>query len=132
MMRAADAIVCKAGGLTVTESLACGLPLMLTDVIPGQETGNAEYVVNGGAGEMIDEPLQALETVCHWLLNDGQVLKERSANAVKLGRPRAAYDIVERAWALAQRGPVEKEAEQILLLPRLIEMFQRFGVKVEE
>ena len=132
MMRAADAIVCKAGGLTVTESLACGLPLMLTDVIPGQETGNAEYVVNGGAGEMIEAPLQALETVCHWLLNDGALLKERSANATKLGRPRAAYDIVERAWALAQRGPIEKEAEQILLLPRLIEMFQRFGVKTEE
>jgi 1,2-diacylglycerol 3-beta-galactosyltransferase len=132
MMRAADAIICKAGGLTVTESLACGLPLMLTDVIPGQETGNAEYVVNGGAGEMIDKPLKALETACHWLLNDGQRLKERSANAAKLGRPRAAYDIVERAWALAQRGPVEKEAEQILLLPRLIEMFERFGVKVEE
>jgi len=132
MMRAADAIICKAGGLTVTESLACGLPLMLTDVIPGQETGNAEYVVNGGAGELIEEPLQALETVCHWLLNDGQLLKERSINAAKLGRPRAAYDIVERAWALAQRGPIEKEAEQILLLPRLIEMFQQFGVKVEE
>ena len=88
--------------------------------------------VNGGAGERIDEPLKAFETACHWLLNDGQVLKERSANAAKLGRPRAAYDIVERAWALAQRGPIEKEAEQILLLPRLIEMFQRFGVKVEE
>ena len=59
-------------------------------------------------------------------------MKERSTNAAKLGRPRAAYDIVERAWALAQRGPIEKEADQILLLPRLIEMFQRFGVKVEE
>jgi 1,2-diacylglycerol 3-beta-galactosyltransferase len=132
MMCAADAIICKAGGLTVTEALACGLPLLLTDVIPGQETGNAEYVVSGGAGEMIDEPLKALETACHWLLNDGQLLKERSANAAKLGRPRAAYDIADRAWTLAQRGPIEKEAEQILLLPRLIEMFQRFGVKVEE
>jgi 1,2-diacylglycerol 3-beta-galactosyltransferase len=132
MMRAADAIVCKAGGLTTTESLACGLPLMLTDVIPGQETGNAEYVVSGGAGEMIDEPLQALETVCHWLLNDGQLLKERSANAAKLGRPRAAYDIVDRAWTLMQRGPIEKEAEQVLLLPRLIEMLKRFGVKLED
>lgn len=132
LMCAADAIVCKAGGLTVTESLACGLPLMLTDVIPGQETGNAEYVVNGGAGEMIAEPLKALETVCHWLLNDGALLKERSVNAAKLGRPRAAYDIVERAWTLAQRGAIEKEADQVLLLPRLIEMFQRFGVKLEE
>jgi len=132
MMRAADVIICKAGGLTVTESLACGLPLMLTDVIPGQETGNAEYVVNGGAGEMIDAPLKALETVCHWLLNDGALLKERSANATKLGRPRAAYDIVERAWALMECGSIQKEAQQVLLVPRLIEMFNKFGVKTEE
>ena len=67
LMRASDAIICKAGGLIVTESLAAGLPLLLTDVIPGQETGNANYVVNGGAGELIDEPLQALETLSHWL-----------------------------------------------------------------
>ena len=132
MMRAADCIVCKAGGLTVTESLACGLPLLLTDVIPGQETGNAEYVVSSGAGEMIDDPLMALETLCHWLLNDGQLLRERSANAAQLGRPRPAYDIVERAWQLAQRGPIEKEIDQVLALPRLIELFKRFGVRLEE
>ena len=103
MMRAADCIVCKAGGLTVTESLACGLPLMLTDVIPGQETGNAKYVIDGGAGEMIEEPLQALETVCHWLLNDGALLKERSANATKAGRPRAAAVERHGRWRSADR-----------------------------
>ena len=106
--------------------------MLLMDVIPGQETGNAAYVVDGGAGELIEEPLDVLETLCHWLLDGGRLLQERSTNAAKLGRPRAAYDIVERAWALAQRGPVEKDDEQILLLPRLIEMFNRFGVKVEE
>ncbi len=132
MMRASDVIICKAGGLTVTESLACGLPLMLTDVIPGQETGNAAYVVKGSAGEMIDEPLQALETICHWLLNDGQLLKERAANAAKLGRPQAAYDIVDRAWALAQRGPVVKETSQLLLLPRLIEALQQNDVTLDQ
>jgi 1,2-diacylglycerol 3-beta-galactosyltransferase len=34
-MRASDLIICKAGGLTVTEALACGLPLLLVDVTPG-------------------------------------------------------------------------------------------------
>ncbi|MBI5563970.1 MAG: glycosyltransferase [Chloroflexi bacterium] len=132
LMRAADAIICKAGGLIVTESLAAGLPLLLTDVIPGQETGNANYVVNGGAGELIEEPLQALESMAHWLSNDQALLKDRSANAVKLGRPRAAYDIVEQAWALAQRGPVKKESSQIVGLPNLIELFERFNVAWNE
>jgi UDP-N-acetylglucosamine:LPS N-acetylglucosamine transferase len=132
LMRAADAIICKAGGLIVTESLAAGLPLLLTDVIPGQETGNANYVVNGGAGELIEEPLQALEALAHWLSNDQAVLNERAANAVKLGRPRAAYDIVEQAWSLAQRGPIKKESAQILGLPNLLELFERFNVKWKE
>jgi UDP-N-acetylglucosamine:LPS N-acetylglucosamine transferase len=44
-MHAADGIICKAGGLIVTESLACGLPLLLVDVLPGQEEGNADLVV---------------------------------------------------------------------------------------
>ncbi|MBP7688934.1 MAG: hypothetical protein KA765_13540, partial [Thermoflexales bacterium] len=132
LMRAADAIICKAGGLIVTESLAAGLPLLLTDVIPGQETGNANYGINGGAGELIEEPLQALEAMAHWLSNDQVVLKERSANAVKLGRPRAAYDIVEQAWALAQRGPVTMESAQIVGLPNIIELFERFNVAWNE
>jgi len=45
MMHAADCVMCKAGGLIVTEALACGRPLLLIDVLPGQEAGNAEYVV---------------------------------------------------------------------------------------
>jgi 1,2-diacylglycerol 3-beta-galactosyltransferase len=49
MMRAADAVVCKAGGLIVTEALAAGKPLMLVDMISGQETGNADLVVRSGA-----------------------------------------------------------------------------------
>jgi 1,2-diacylglycerol 3-beta-galactosyltransferase len=132
MMCASDVIVCKAGGLTVTESLACGLPLLLTDVIPGQETGNAQYVIEGGAGAMIDEPLHALEILCHLLVNEGGLLKERAANALRLGRPRAAYDIVDRAWQLMQQGPVVKEASQIPLLPRLLELFRQYDVVLEE
>ena len=132
LMRAADIIICKAGGLIVTESLAAGLPLLLTDVIPGQETGNANYVVNGGAGELIEEPLQALETLSHWLQADGQLLKERVANAIQLGRPRAAYDIADLAWQAAQRGPVKKDSSQIVGLPNLIELFERFNVAWNE
>jgi 1,2-diacylglycerol 3-beta-galactosyltransferase len=129
IMRAADCIICKAGGLIVTESVACGLPMILTEVIPGQETGNAEYVIKAGAGEIVKKPIDILETICHWLLDDGKRLRQLSINAAKLGRPRAAFDIVDRVWKLAQRGPIMKEASQILALPRLIELFKRFGVK---
>ena len=51
MMLAADMLIAKAGGLIVTEALACKLPLLLIDALPGQEIGNMEYVVtNRGRG----------------------------------------------------------------------------------
>lgn len=101
LMHAADFIVCKAGGLIVTEALACGLPLMLIDVIEGQETGNAEFVVENEAGEVARMPLDMLETLYHWLGNDAQLLQTRAHNARKVGRPQAADEIAELTWTLA-------------------------------
>lgn len=103
MMRAADAILCKAGGLIITEALACGLPLLLADVIPGQETGNADYVIESGAGELARQPVDALESLHHWLARGGELLTRRAACSRRLGRPRAAYEVADLAWAAAER-----------------------------
>ena len=105
LMRAADAIVCKAGGLMVTESLAAGLPLLLIDVIEGQETGNAEFVVQNRAGLVVKDPLDFLEAAYHWLSGDQEPLRAATACARAIGRPRAAYDAAELAWALAHGQP---------------------------
>jgi 1,2-diacylglycerol 3-beta-galactosyltransferase len=99
LMRAADCVLGKAGGLTVTEALACSLPLILVDVLPGQETGNADYVVSGNAGDLAREPLEVLEVMCHWLEKGQELYNKRVQNARRLGFPRAAYDIAELVWA---------------------------------
>jgi 1,2-diacylglycerol 3-beta-galactosyltransferase len=101
LMRAADVIVCKSGGLMVNESLAAGLPMLLIDVIEGQETGNAEFVTEHGAGEVVKEPIEFLEAVHHWLGGDQHVLAERAENARKAGKPRAAYEAAQLTWELA-------------------------------
>lgn len=49
-MDAADYIVTKPGGLTTTEGLVKGLPLIFVDPIPGQEVKNVEFLVNNGVG----------------------------------------------------------------------------------
>ena len=103
MMHAADCTVGKAGGLYVTEALACGLPILLVDLIEGQETGNADFVVDGGAGELVDNPIAALESLFHWLDKDGQLLKERAQNARQMGHPRAAYDAADLVWQMADQ-----------------------------
>lgn len=104
MMHASDIVLSKAGGLIVSESLACGLPLLLADVIPGQETGNAQYVVDGGAGVLAEEPLALLETLFHWLDKDAAQLQQVAQRAQEIAKPRAAHDIAALAMQLAREA----------------------------
>lgn len=105
LMHAADLIVCKAGGLIVTESLACGLPMMLINVIPGQETGNMEYVVRNGAGILANDPMSVLESLAHFTSIGMKSLEEAAAAAKKLGCPQAAYEAADIIWQTAQIEP---------------------------
>ena len=50
LLAAADLVVGKAGGLTVAESTALGVPMVVYEPIPGQEEYNAEYLVAHRAG----------------------------------------------------------------------------------
>ena len=52
-MHAADLIVTKPGGLTVSEALACNLPLAVFDAIPGQEEDNANFLQTHDMGVRI-------------------------------------------------------------------------------
>ena len=49
LMDAADCIVTKPGGLTTSESLTKGLPMVIVNPIPGQEQRNTEFLLNNGA-----------------------------------------------------------------------------------
>ncbi|MEM9949987.1 MAG: glycosyltransferase [Chloroflexota bacterium] len=95
MMKASDLVISKAGGLIVSETLAMGRPILITDVIEGQETGNAQYVLENGAGDKAFTPMQVLETVFHWLNDDGRILNARTEKAKQVGRPRAAFEIAD-------------------------------------
>ncbi len=128
LMCASDFIISKAGGLIVTESLACGLPLLFVDVTPGQEEGNADYVIKNNAGEWAKSPLEALEILCHWLANGQKILQERSKGAKALGRPRAAYTIADFIWSAAERGPLPIPANRKTWLPKLLELLGQFDL----
>jgi processive 1,2-diacylglycerol beta-glucosyltransferase len=46
----AHVVVGKAGGLTVTETLTAGRPMIIASAVPGNEELNEAFVVEGGAG----------------------------------------------------------------------------------
>lgn len=131
-MHAADAIICKAGGLITTESLACGLPIIFIEALPGQEEGNARYVLEGGAGVMAESPLDVLEHVCHWLQAEGKELAAFAARARRLGNPRAAYEVAQMALTAAEfsaRRREEGAPDSDTMSPQeLRAMLKRFGI----
>ncbi|MDE3089116.1 MAG: glycosyltransferase, partial [Chloroflexota bacterium] len=49
-MRASDVLITKAGPGTISEALACGLPMVLSGFLPGQEEGNVTFVEESGVG----------------------------------------------------------------------------------
>mmetsp|Transcript_116704 Transcript_116704/g.213786 ORF Transcript_116704/g.213786 Transcript_116704/m.213786 type:complete len:109 (-) Transcript_116704:107-433(-) len=93
-MGAADCIITKAGPGTISEACASGLPIMLSDFLPGQEAPNVRFVVQGGFGAFSRNPLKIAETVSGWLTNPS-VLASMSRKSRKAGNPEASIKIAE-------------------------------------
>jgi 1,2-diacylglycerol 3-beta-galactosyltransferase len=105
VIHASDLVMSKAGGLIVSETLACGRPLILISAISGQETGNVEYVTSAKAGEWAPNPVDALACLVRWLADDGALLRQCTASARRVGKPNAVYQVVDLVWELAETGP---------------------------
>lgn len=99
LMTAADIVVSKPGGLTTSEAMATGTPMLVVDPIPGQESRNSDYLLENGAAIKANT-LQSVPFKLDALLSDDVRLKQMQQNARKIGRPRAAYDVVARAMKL--------------------------------
>ncbi len=95
LMRAASVLVTKAGPGTISEACASGCPLILSGAIPGQETGNIDFVTRGRAGIWAPSPLAVTAALHAWLVGRDApaALRRASAAALRLARPNAADDI---------------------------------------
>ena len=91
---AADLVATKAGGLTVSEALALGKPLLLTRPIPGAEEGNTRgLAAEGVALAALDGA--ALRDAFARAFDEPGLLDRLSREARRLGRPAAAETIVD-------------------------------------
>ncbi len=90
-------IVTKPGGLTVTESLACRLPLAIYNAFPGQERDNAEFLVKTGAAIMLDK-LNGAEQVCTLLGNPDKLaeMKRFCGNLAQENSAEKIYDLAKK------------------------------------
>jgi 1,2-diacylglycerol 3-beta-galactosyltransferase len=99
-MFACDTIVTKAGPGTMAEAFICGLPVILSGYIPGQEKGNVDYVRIHDAGVYEPEPAQIAALVARWFGPEAEMRARLAANARALGKPHATAQIVAALAAL--------------------------------
>jgi 1,2-diacylglycerol 3-beta-galactosyltransferase len=104
LMHAADMVATKAGGLTVSEALAAGKPLLIHGIPPGQEEGNLKYVRATGAGQWTPGPSSLVKHVRRWL-DDPRELAQVTAAARHAGMPNAALKVARLSWDLAAAAP---------------------------
>jgi 1,2-diacylglycerol 3-beta-galactosyltransferase len=94
-MAASDCVVTKAGPGTIAEALVCGLPILLTGFIPGQEEGNVPFVTENGVGAYSEDPAQIAAILSRWFGPQQARLVEMGIKAKTMGRPQATFEIVE-------------------------------------
>jgi processive 1,2-diacylglycerol beta-glucosyltransferase len=93
LMALAEVVVSKPGGLTTSETLSRGAAMVIVDPIPGQESRNSDFLLENGAAIKVNN-LAVLSHKVQSLLADPERLSQLRRNARRLGRPRAAFDIV--------------------------------------
>ncbi len=87
-----DLLVTKPGGLTISEALCFGLPMIITKGVGGQESGNFRYLLDKNAAVAASDPGDvALKLV--ELINNNSSLKTMHNNALKIAKPQAATQI---------------------------------------
>ncbi|WP_371371274.1 glycosyltransferase [Sporomusa aerivorans] len=95
VMGVADLLISKPGGMSSSEALAIGVPLIIYRPIPGQEEANTRYLLEKRAALRADS-LNELMTVLGNLLAEGcKELRDLRYQATSIGRPNAAKNIAE-------------------------------------
>ncbi len=99
LMAASEIMISKAGGVTVSESLAKGLPLICIKPIPGQESGNAEFLFNHNIGFRLKNHGEINDTISKFFYSaDGAGnLRKKIKN---LAKPNSAKEIAELAMEM--------------------------------
>jgi len=94
LMACADLVITKPGGLTTSECLAMGVPMIIHSPIPGQEERNADYLLEQGAAlKAVD--LTALTYRLQILLKHPHLLAQLRERSHALGRPQAGRVVLQ-------------------------------------
>lgn len=120
LMSAADCIITKPGGLTVSESIAKGLPMILVNPIPGQEERNVEFLLNNGMASLVTKTFPLDDALYHLFHNPVRLRTVRETIRA-IGHPDASERLVDYVIQLVERQAPPDEPNEEELAPDFAE-----------
>lgn len=100
-MEIADILISKSGGITVAESLAKELPMIIISPILGQETRNAGFLIKYGAAFKVKK-FSGLKEILEDLISHPEKIAKMKEAIHNIRRPTACYDVVKLALGARQ------------------------------
>ncbi len=101
-MHASDLLITKPGGLTVSEALACNIPLAVFDAIPGQEEGNADFLLTHNMAVRL-QPGKNCGAAVRSLLEDSRKLERMRDSCAKFDKSHSSENIYSLVKSLASQ-----------------------------
>jgi len=92
LMKMADVLISKPGGITSSESLAVNVPMIISTTIPGQEEGNRAILEKYGVCWEL-KTCEQIKTIIKRILENPKILKMKKEHIQQLAKPNAAQDI---------------------------------------
>ena len=92
LMAISDLVITKPGGLTTTESLASGLPIVVINPIPGQEEGNAKFLKESECAIRINKN-DDVERKIKKLLSDPDKLRDMKIKTKLIAKKNSTEEI---------------------------------------
>ncbi|MDD7368797.1 MAG: glycosyltransferase [Berryella intestinalis] len=120
LMNASNLVVCKSGGLTVTECLCAEVPMILVGRAYGQEKINVEMLTSASAAMHVTTPRELIDAL-RYIMRNPHGIDAMLVNARFIRRPDAARDVAAEALKLAR---VSRDASDPLRRKR----FARFYI----
>jgi processive 1,2-diacylglycerol beta-glucosyltransferase len=95
LMMTSHLIIGKAGGAFVQEAIAAKCPLIVNQVIPGQEEGNAQLITESDIGAVAERNREVPDLVKEAFAHKARMWQEWRRNLARISRPEAALRLAE-------------------------------------
>ena len=92
LMQVSDFVITKPGGLTSSEALACNIPLIICNPIPGQEEQNSNFFLNNGVAIRLFDN-DDIEITLKNFLNNKKRIEQIKEMTKFIGKPNSTKDI---------------------------------------